>query len=219
MFSGIQVPDASPAGHPLERQPESEIPPLQIADHENAAPAGEFDLAANPQVERQTSDGFILHQEHPMESADLNDKMESLPESALPLPDVSNATPPPLTLPANTIAETPTADSLDKQFKADESNPADWQDLGIGMLTGITVTGIILAATSQMDVFNNLGRFVLLGGEVLCGIIGALAARSSKRARWNIWIGAIQWSLVPVWIGLFIILLVYLLTFTNFFGK
>jgi hypothetical protein len=66
-----------------------------------------------------------------------------------------------------------------------------------------------------MEIFNNLGRMVLLGWEVLCGIIGAVAAKSSKSTKWDIWIGAVKWALVPVWITLFVVLLIYLLVSAN----
>jgi hypothetical protein len=226
MFSGIEVLAVNPAGQMLEIQPESEISASPVADleqpalkYENSSFAVETKLFRNPQpVEEQDPDGLILPDNAQVESAPLNERTETPLASAVPLSDISNATPPPLTSRANTIVEVPIAHPFDGQVRANQSNPADWRDVGIGIVTGIMVTGIILAGTSKMDIFNNPGRFILLGWEVLCAIIGALAAKSSKGTSRAIWLGAIQWALVPVWIVLFILLMIHLLMFTNFFG-
>lgn len=229
LFSGIEVLAVNPAGEPLEIQPELEIASPKIADPEESLSQhdiGEFraeaelELPANPQeVEQQSPDIPIMIENDPIESADLNEKMGLIVESTLPLSDISNKIPPLSASQANTPGEMPMDRPSDRQSKADESNRADWGDVGIGMVTGIIVTGVILAGTSRMDIFNNPGRFILLGWEVLSGILGASASKSSKKTRREAWIGAIQWCLVPVWIALFIGLMIYFLTFTNFFGK
>ena len=146
-----------------------------------------------------------------MEYAGPNDKVEAYRGSTSPLPDNSIAIPSPLK-PALQIAPPP-----DRQLTADDPSLADLKDFGIGVIIGTIVTGIILASTSQRDVFNNLGKFALYGGEVLLGVLGAFAAKSWSKTRRDVWIGAIEWSLIPVWIGLLIILLLYLLSFTNIF--
>src|SRR5689334_20909586 len=120
MFSGIEVLAVNPAGQSLKIQLESEIPPSQSRSLEmsalkyvNGSFAVEASLFANPQqVEQQSSDGPIWHEHDQIESADLNDKMETLLELALPLSDISNAIPPPLTSQSQTIGETPIAHLL-----------------------------------------------------------------------------------------------------------
>src|SRR6266508_611607 len=153
-----------------------------------------------------------------MEYAGPNDKIEPARGSTSPLPDNFIAVPSPLRSEVQTIGEMQIAPPPNKQLTAEEGDLADFKDFGIGMVSGTIVTGIILAGTSQMDVFNNLGRFAFFGGEVLFGVLGAFAAKSSSKTSGDICIGAIEWSLVPVWIGLFIVLLLYLLSFTNMFG-
>jgi hypothetical protein len=227
MFSGIEVLAVNPALESLEIQPESEIPSVQIAEPEEASSEYEIgafslaaDLSANPQqIEHQSTDVPIMVDNDSIEASSLNDRMEPIVESALPLPDLSNAIPPALTSQTNTTGATPNAHPRQGPPGADKANQADWLDVGIGALTGIIVTGLILAGTSKMDIFNTAGRFILLGWEVLSGILGASVSKSSKRSRREAWLGAIQWSLVPVWIALFIGLMIYFLTFTNFFGK
>lgn len=153
-----------------------------------------------------------------MEYAGPNEKVEAPRGSTSPLPDISNAIPSPLKTEVQTLGEMQITPLPERQLTAKERGQPDLKDFGIGVVSGTVVTGIILAATSQMDIFDNLGRFALLSGEVLFGILGAFAAKSSSKRSRDIWIGAIEWSLVPVWIGLFIILLLYALSFTNIFG-
>jgi len=153
-----------------------------------------------------------------MEYAVPNDKIEDHRGSTSPLPDNAIAISSPLKSEVQTIGEMQIAPPPNGQLKTEDLSRADLKDFGIGVVSGTIVTGIILASTSQMEVFNSLGRFALFGGEVVCGILGAFAAKSSSKSSRDIWIGAIGWSLVPVWIGLFIILLLYLLSFTNLFG-
>ena len=220
MFSDIEVLAINAAERSLQIQPELEIPPSQIADLEQPLLEHVHDVVVDEggafpslQIVKQSFDEPTLAENDQIDFADLSNKMETLLESTLPVPDISNAIPPPLTSQGATMDETPVAPAPDRQPRSD-----DLSDVGIGALTGIAVTGMILVSTSQIDIFNNLGRIVLLGLEVLCGIVGAIAAKSSKKTRRAIWIGAIQWSLAPVLIGLFIILLIYLLFFTNLYG-
>lgn len=225
LFSGIEVLAVNPAGQTLENQPESEIPAPPVAELEQPALNDEHSsltletaLFTNPPpAGEQNSDGLTFPENDEIESIPLNEMTEASFNPTLPLLDTSNSLPHPLTSAENTIVEALAAQPLVKQIRGEKSDPADWRDVGIGIVTGIIVTGIILASTSQRDIFNNPGRFILLGWEVLCGIVGAVAAKSSKKTRWAIWFGAIQWTLVPVWIVLFILLLIYLLTFTNLF--
>jgi hypothetical protein len=178
-------------------------------------------LSANP-----AGDAVGLQQEskHPasqvvdMEYAGPDASIETLPVSISPLTDQSVAIPSPLKSEVRTIGEMQVAPPPGRQLSVGEQGQADLKDFGIGVVSGTLVTGIILASTSQMDIFNNLGRFALLGGEVLIGVLGAFAAKSSSGRSRDIWLGAIEWSLVPVWIGLFIMFLLYALSFTNLFG-
>src|SRR6266498_483307 len=213
LFTDIEVPVVKPTGNILEIHPLSERPPSQIADlekplldYENVSFEMASDLVANPQAEQHNSDGLSLH-----------DKLEAIRDLTSPMTDISDSIPSSLKSEAQTIGEMQIASPFDKQLTEDESSPIDWQDVGIGAIAGTVVTGIILASINQFHIFNNLGRFALLGGEVLCGIIGALVAKSSKKTRRDIWIGAIEGSLVPVWIA-FVIFLLYILVFTSLFG-
>lgn len=96
---------------------------------------------------------------------------------------------------------------LDKPFTADELSAGAWKDVGIGLITGLTVTGIILVSTSQIQFFTKLERLALLGFEIFCSVIGALVAKSSGRGARDIWVGAIQGSLVPLTIVLVLLFL------------
>jgi hypothetical protein len=227
MFSGIEVLAIDPAAPTLDIQPESEIPPSEIAfseesswEYEISGLSAADDISPNPpEIEQQSSDVPSVAENDRIESADLDHKLEPIVEATLPLPDVSNAIPSTLTEQANPLIEMPNAHPHPRKSTAVRATRAGWLDVGIGALTGILVTGVILASTSQLDIFNNPGRFILLGWEVLSGILGASAWRSPKKTRQESLIGAIQWCLVPVWIGLFIGLMIYFLTFTNYFGK
>jgi hypothetical protein len=212
MFSDIEVLAVNPIGHNLEIHPESETPTPEIAELEKPLPGDQNDMfvtetdpSVNLQVEGHSSDSFILHENSQTESAL---PKEILRDSILPLKSESQ-----------TIGEMQsTPSSNNKPVAVNGSGISGWQNVGIGTLTGTIVTGIILACTSQLDIFNDLGRFALLVWEVVCGMIGAWAANSSKSTRRDIWVGAIQWSLVPVWIALCIIFLIYLLMYTSLFG-
>jgi hypothetical protein len=146
-----------------------------------------------------------------MEYASPNEKVEAYRVPTSPMPDNSIEITSPRQ-PTLQIVPPP-----QRQLAAHDPSLADWKDFGIGVIVGTLVTGIILASTSQMDVFNKLGKFALLGGEVLLSVLGAFAAKSWSKTRRDVWVGAIEWSLIPVWIGLIIILLLYLLSFTNIF--
>jgi len=228
MFSGIKVLAINPARQPLDIQPELDIPASQLGYSDESSPEYEVDAFSTevdlspprlPQSQQQTADASIVAENDPIEATDLDAQPEPIDEATLPLPDISNAIPPPLTSQTTTTGATPNAQPRQRPPGADKAKPADWLDVGIGALTGIIVTGLILAGTSQMDILNNPGRFIVLGWEVLSGILGASTSRSSKKTRREAWIGAIQWCLVPVWIALFIGLMIYFLTFTNFYGK
>jgi hypothetical protein len=132
--------------------------------------------------------------------------------------DNSLAIPSPLKSEVQPTIEMQSAPLPNRRLTTEKQGPPDLKDFGIGVVSGTLVTGIILASTSQMDIFNNLGRFVLFGGELLFGILGAFSAKSFSKTSREVWIGAIEWSLIPVWIGLFIVLMIYLLSFTNLFS-
>jgi hypothetical protein len=174
-------------------------------------PAGNA-LGIQPESEPAASQAVEMEYVRP------NDRVETPPVSISLLPDHSISIPAPLKSEVQTIAEMQIEPPADRPLPAEERGLADLKDFGIGVVSGTLVTGVILVSTSQMEIFNNLGRFSLLGGEVLIGILGAFAAKSSSKRSRDIWIGAIEWSLIPVWIGLFIILLLYALSFTNIFG-
>jgi hypothetical protein len=120
-----------------------------------------------------------------MEYAGPNDKVEADRGSPSPLPETSIAIPS-LLKPALQTAPPP-----NHQLAADDPSLGDRTDFGIGVIICL-VTRIILASTSQMDVFNNLGKLTLLGGEVLLGVLGAFASKSWGRNCRGIWIGAIE---------------------------
>jgi|ERR1051325_6229783 hypothetical protein len=227
MFSGIEVLAIDPAAPPPDVQPESKIRPSKIALSEESP--SEYDIGGlrtegdiSPdlqQIEQQSSYVPSVAENDPIASAGLDNELEPIVEDTLSLLDIPNTIPSPMRAQANTLVEMPNTHPHLGKSTADRAMRADWRDVGIGALTGILVTGVILASTSQLDIFNNPGRFILLGWEVLSGILGASASRSSKKTRQESWTGAIQWCLVPVWIGLFIGLMIYFLTFTNYFGK
>src|SRR6476620_952446 len=117
MFSGIEVLAVNPALDSLEIQPESEIPSVQIAEPEEASSEYEIgafsraaDLSANPlQIEHQSTDVPIMVDNDSIEASSLNDRMEPIVESALPLPDLSNAIRPCLTYHSISDGATPNA--------------------------------------------------------------------------------------------------------------
>ena len=184
----------NPADRTLERQPQAEPLTYERAPEESERKPEndsfvQTSLLTGVQVEEQSSNEIRLRE---------NDQI--------------------LTTEGNTIFESLIDQPPVGQLQTVDSNSIGWQKLGIGILTGIIVSGIILACTSRMHIFNNLGRLALLIWEVLCAIIGALTANFSKKNWRDVWVGAIQWSLVPVWIALVIISLIYLLMFTSLFG-
>ena len=153
-----------------------------------------------------------------MEYASPHDRIEAPRGSTSLLLGRTIAIPSPLNSKVHMIGEMEVAPSPDRELSADEQSLTDLKRFSIGVLSGTLVTGIILACTSQMDFIHHLSRFAIFSGEVLFGILGAFAAKSSGTSNRDIWTGAIGWSLIPVWIGLFIILLFYLLSFTSLFG-
>ena len=222
MFSGMDVLAVNPVDPSLKIQEQPEIPSSPITDleepslkQEKVVFSAEVDLLPDSQDEQQNSDELILHKDHETAFANSNDRLENSLESTLSLPAVSVAVSPALTAQHKAMDQALSAYPVDRSNAAVDSNSANWNHVGIGVLSGLIVTGIILACTAQMEIFNNLGRMVLLGWEVLCGIIGAVAAKSSKSTKWDIWIGAVKWALVPVWITLFVVLLIYLLVSAN----
>lgn len=64
------------------------------------------------------------------------------------------------------------------------------------MITGLIVSGIILASTSQIHFFTHLERLALPSSEIFCSVLEALVPQSSKRTARDIWMGAIQGFLV-----------------------
>ena len=225
LFSGIELLDFNPAARISEIRHEPENLPSRIADlekpileYENGVVDIEANLSANPQVGQEHSDGLSLYEQDQMEYAYSNDNLETLFDSTSSLSNIPNTITLPLKAGGQSIGETQIVPQPDRQLTDDGLSVTDGQAVGIGTVTGIMVTGLVLAFTSQVDLFNNLGRLALAGFEVLCGIMGALAAQSSKKTRRAIWIGSLEWSLVPVLVVSFFIFLLSLLMFTSFFG-
>jgi len=225
LFAGLELPAFNPAVETPEIRLEPESPPSPITDLEKpflAYENGAFGIEAVPfadlQVQEQPSDELIVYETAQVEYAYSNDRLEALRESPSPLAGISNAIPSPFQAVTQTIGEMQSAPPPDSQLTDDDMSLMAWQGIRIGTLTGTLVTALVLASTSQMDIFNNLGRFALIVGEVLFGILGALSNLYSKKTRRAMWIGAMGWSLLPVFAALVLILFLTLILFTNFFG-
>lgn len=212
LFLGIEPLVTTPARNTPKIRLEPENLPPHIADMEKPVPEYENSkvnievaLDTNPQV-RQLSDGIVI-QENQIGYVHSNDKFEILPDLTVSLKAGGQ-----------TIRETEVAPPPDKQLGGDELNMTLWQVVGVGTITGALVTGLVFAFTSQMNVFDNLGRLVLAGGEILFGIFGTLVGKSSKKTWRAIWIASVEWALFPVIAALIFILLLALMTLTSFFG-
>ena len=227
LFSGLELLAINPAGNPseIQHEPESLHSPLvhlekPFLEYEYGAGGIEATSFANPQGEPQRSDELIVYEHDHLRYGYPNDKLESLYASTLSLPSSAPAIPSLLRSDEETTGEMQIAPPPDRQLinTDDELSLMTWQALGIGTLSGTLVTALVLASTFQMDIFNNLGRFALAVGEIVFGLLGALSNLHSRKTRREIWIGAIGWSLVPVFVALVFVLLLTLVLFTSFFG-
>ena len=196
LYANVDVPALNPAEHALEIRPESESLPSQ--------------------VEQQISDAIISPETNQMDFADSNETVEDLGVS--PLPTIAYPIPAPRTSQPRIEATVQVARPLAQPLETDEPGQAGWKAVGIGALTGMIVSGIILVATSEMHIFNNPGRLTLWGGEMFLGIMGALIANARKSNMRELWRAAIEWTLVPVCIALFIGFCFWLLMFTSLTG-
>ena len=207
-------------GHRLKLQrlnrlyADMDVPALDPTEH---SPEIDQALESLPSaVQGQRSDVIILPETNQNEVTGSNETAQVLDVSTVPM--IANPMPAPLTSEPRIEAVMQAARPSDGPFKADEPGQADWKAIGIGAVTGTIVSGIILVITSPMNIFNNPGRLVLWGGEMFLGIIGALVANSWKSTRRELWKGALQWTLFPVWFAFLIGLILLLLTFTSLTG-
>jgi hypothetical protein len=213
LFLGVEPLVTNPAGNTQEIRREPENLPSHIADvekpvteYENSKVDIEATLDTNPQVIQQLSDGIVI-EENQIEYAHSIDKLEIEPDLTVPLKAGGQ-----------TVRETEIPPQPDMQLRDEGLNMTLWQVVGVGTITGALVTGLVLALTFQMNFFDNLGRLVLAGGEILFGIFGTLVGKSSKNTWRAIWIASVEWALFPVIAALIFILLLALMTLTSFFG-
>jgi hypothetical protein len=213
LFLGIEPLVTTPAGNSPEIRREPENLPFNVADVER--PVTEYEdrgidiettLDANPQVMQPFSDGIVI-EENQTGYSHSNAKLETLPDLTISLKAERQ-----------TIQETEVAPQPDKQLLSEELDITPWQVAGVGAITGVLVTGLVLACTFQMDLFDNLGRLAFTGGEILFGIFGTLVGKSSKKTWRAIWMMSVEWALFPVIAALIFILLLALMTLTSFFG-
>jgi hypothetical protein len=214
LFLGIEPLVVNPARNTPEIHHEPENLPSHVADVEK--PLTEYEnrgvdiaatLAANPQVIEQLSEAIVIYERNQIGYAHSNDKLEALPDLTISLKAGGQTT-----------QETEITPQPDKQLGDEELNMTLWQVMGVGTITGALVTGLVLAFTFQMNLFDNLGRFALTGGEILFGIFGTLVGKTSKKTWRAIWITSVEWALFPVIAALIFILLLALMTLTSFFG-
>ena len=196
LYADMNVPALDPAAHAPAIEPASE--------------------SLSSVVQGQRSDVIILPETNQNEVTGSNETAQVLDVSTMPM--IANPMPAPLTSEPRIEAVMQVARPSDGTLRAHEPGQADWKAIGIGAVTGTIVSGIILVITSTMNIFNNPGRLVLWGGEMFLGIIGALVANSWKSTRRELWRGALQWTLFPVWFALLIGLILLLLTFTSLTG-
>lgn len=143
-------------------------------------------------------------------------KAETGLERAPPLPEVTLITLPTFPPPEPVPEESAPARPAPQPVRVNKPASTGLTRFGIGLLTGLLVTGVILAATYPLHIFHPVGRVALLVWEIFCGLVGAAVARNATRR--EIWVGALQGTLVPLWIALVIGAIVYLLMYTSFFG-
>jgi len=214
LFLGIEPLAANPARDTPEIHHEPENPPAHIADLDKPFledVTNPVDIDANlystPQVEQQHSDGLNIQEQGQIESSYSNENLKNLHQTNSSLKVVRQ-----------TNAKMQAAPQTARQLMGDELSGTYWQAVGIGVVTGIIITGLVLVFTFKIDLFDNLGRITLTAGEILFGIFGALVSKPSKRTWRGIWVTSIGWALVPVLAALIFILLLTLITLTSFFG-
>jgi hypothetical protein len=214
----IQASDVSTL--PLVADPELDVIVLPEMDQLESQDVNEtaqaLDVSTLPLVADPGLDVITPPQTDQIESIDPDETTQLLDVSALPM--IADPIPAPLTAAPRVETQIQAAGSPDRPSKADEPRQADWKALGIGALTGSLVSAIILLITLQMNIFNNPGRFALWGGEMFLGIVGALIANAWRSTARDLWRGAIQWTLIPVWFALLIGFILFLLTFTSLTG-
>lgn len=168
------------------------------------------------QGEAESSEAALLPEMNQMGFAGSHETAALLAVSTLPLLAPPGTAPIPSTI--GTGPERQTTRPLGRPLKMDEPRQADWNAIGIGLVTGSTVSGIILVATWQMHIFNDPGRLALWGGEMFLGIIGALIANAGKSTRRELWRAAIEWTFIPILLALLVAFIFLLLTFTSLNG-
>lgn len=191
-----------------------EMDQIEFLDADETGQA--LDVSTLPLVAGPGLDVIALPETAQVESIDPDETTQLLDVSILPM--IADPIPAPQSAEPGLEAQPQAANSPGRQSKIDEPRQADWKALGIGTLTGSLVSGIILLGTSQMHIFNNPGRFALLGGETFLGIVGALIANAGRSTTRDLWRGAIQWTLIPIWFALLIGFILFLLTFTSLTG-
>jgi hypothetical protein len=225
LFSGIEVLAVNPAGRTPQRHPEPGTPPSHGTDPKLSVLGNEANMvevgahpAATVQLGQQDSEPLSLYQQAQMRLAYSDARLESPRASTLTLPGISKPISSPLKAGAGTVGGVQIAPRADGQSTDAELGVTDPQALGIGLLAGLILTGFVLAFTLQMDFFNTLGHLAVIVVEVLFGIMGALAAQSSKKNRRAIWAGAVTWALVPVVVAVLFSLIIFSLLLSGFLG-
>jgi hypothetical protein len=183
---------------------------LDVSETVQALDVSTLPLVAGPGLD------IIVPETDQTGSRDPDKTTQPLDVSTLPVP--ADPIPAPVTAEPQVEAQIQMTGTPGRSSTTDEPRQADWKALGIGALTGSLVSGIILLVTSQMHIFNNPGRYALWGGEMFLGIVGALIANAGRSTARDLWRGAIQWTLIPVWFALLIGFILFLLTFTTLTG-
>ena len=225
LFSGIEVLAVNPAGRAPQRRPDPGIPPSHGADPKAPVRGNEtrsVEVSAhrtvNSPISPQDSESLSLYQQAQMRLAYSDARLESPSASTLTLPGISKPISSPLKAGAGTVGGVQIAPRADGQSTDVELDLTDPQALGIGLLAGLILAGLVLAFTLQMDFFNALGHLAVIVVEVLFGIMGAMAAQSSKKNRRAIWAGAVTWALVPVVVAVLFSLIIFSLLLSGFIG-
>jgi hypothetical protein len=167
-------------------------------------------------VDTSISDVIALPQADAFEEAKSNETIQAVNAATLPM--IAEPLPVPVTSELQADARVPVTHPQGRLRKTDEPGQADWKAIGIGIVTGSLVSGVIFLATSQLHIFNQVGRLVLWAGEMFLGVVGALIANSWKSTPRELWQAAITWTLDPVWFALLIGLIILLLMFTSLTG-
>jgi len=196
LYANIDLPAYQPAAQSLEIHQEAENLPFQ--------------------VEGQSLEAILLPEMNQMGFAGSHETAGVLGVSTLSMmaPTITA----PITSEAGMNITRQGKRPIDQSLETNEPRQADWKAIGIGLITGSTVSGIILVATLQMHIFNTPGRLALWGGEMFLGIIGALIANAGRSTSRELWRAAIEWTFIPILLTLLIAFIFLLLTFTSLNG-